>query len=73
VGRLRGTDVRPGGRAAAVVLTTRERARELPGIAIEILGEGMQFHGAPCANPVVYRDIRRLGMDAGWHIGQAAR
>jgi acetyl-CoA acetyltransferase len=49
---------------AAVVLTTRERARDLSRIPIEILGAGMQFHGAPYANPIVYRDIRRLGVDA---------
>jgi acetyl-CoA acetyltransferase len=49
---------------AAVVLTTRERARDLPAAGVEILGAGMQFHGAPYANPVVYRDIRQLGVDA---------
>jgi acetyl-CoA acetyltransferase len=48
----------------AVVLTTLERARDLPRTPIEILGAGMQFHGAPYANPNVYRDIRRLGLDA---------
>ena len=49
---------------AAVVLTTRERARDLPAVAVEILGAGMQFHGASYVDPVVYRDIRRLGVDA---------
>jgi acetyl-CoA acetyltransferase len=49
---------------AAIVLTTRERARDLPGTPVEILGAGMQFHGAPYANPIVYREIRRLGVDA---------
>lgn len=49
---------------AVVVLTTRERARDLPRMPIEILGAGMQVHGAPYANPIVYREIRRLGVDA---------
>lgn len=49
---------------AAVVLTTLPRARDLPRAPIEILGAGLQMHGAPYANPSVYRDIRQLGVDA---------
>lgn len=49
---------------AAVVLTTLSRARDLPRAPIEILGAGLQMHGAPYANPSVYRDIRQLGVDA---------
>jgi acetyl-CoA acetyltransferase len=48
----------------AVVLTTLDRARDLPRPPVELLGAGMQFHGAAYANPVVYRDIRELGVDA---------
>ncbi|MCW2620964.1 MAG: hypothetical protein JWL64_566 [Frankiales bacterium] len=48
----------------AVVLTTLERARDLPHPPVELLGGAMQFHGAPYANPAVYREIRTLGVDA---------
>jgi acetyl-CoA acetyltransferase len=48
----------------AVVLTTMERARDLPNTPIDILGGAMQFQGATYANPPLYREVRTLGVEA---------
>jgi acetyl-CoA acetyltransferase len=48
----------------ALVITTRERARDLPQPAIRILGGGMEFFQGHYANPPLYRDMRHLGKKA---------
>lgn len=48
----------------AVVLTTVERARDLPHPAVAVLGAGMEFAGAPYVSPPLYRDVGRLGEQA---------
>jgi acetyl-CoA acetyltransferase len=49
---------------AALVLTTLERARDLPNPPVAVLGGGMTFHEAAYANPPLYREVGRLGVDA---------
>jgi acetyl-CoA acetyltransferase len=48
----------------AVVLTTVERARDLPHSAIAILGAGMELTGAAYATPPRYSTVGRLGATA---------
>jgi acetyl-CoA acetyltransferase len=49
---------------AAVVITTAERACDLPAPPVEILGGGMEFFQGNYANPPLYRQLRTLGCDA---------
>jgi acetyl-CoA acetyltransferase len=49
---------------AAMVLTTAERARDLPHPVVRVAGGGMQFRFAPYSNPPIYREVRNLGSDA---------
>lgn len=50
--------------ACAIVMTTLERARDLPNTPILVLGGGMEFHGAAYANPPTLNDVGMLGRDA---------
>jgi acetyl-CoA acetyltransferase len=47
-----------------LVLTSVERARDLPHPVVAILGGGMQFHEAPYKNPPLYREVGRMGVRA---------
>jgi acetyl-CoA acetyltransferase len=49
---------------AALVLTTVERARDLPHPTIAVLGGGMEFSGAAYVSPPQYSSVGRLGADA---------
>lgn len=48
----------------AFVVTTAERARDLPRTPVAVLGGGMEFHQAAYANPALYREIGMIGRDA---------
>lgn len=49
---------------AAFVVTTAERARNLPHPPIAVLGGGMAYHQAAYANPALLREVALLGRDA---------
>ena len=49
---------------AAFVVTTEERARDLPHPPVAVLGGGMEYHQAPYANPALYREVGQIGKDA---------
>lgn len=49
---------------AAFVVTTEERARDLPHTPVAVLGGGMEYHQAPYANPALYREVGQIGRDA---------
>jgi acetyl-CoA acetyltransferase len=50
--------------ACAIVMTTAERARDLRQPPVSVLGGGMEFWAGAYANPPLYRDMRRMGLDA---------
>jgi acetyl-CoA acetyltransferase len=45
----------------AVVLTSVERARDLPNAVVRVLGGGMQLHDSPYKNAPLYRTAGRVG------------
>ncbi|OLE29248.1 MAG: hypothetical protein AUG49_00085 [Catenulispora sp. 13_1_20CM_3_70_7] len=49
---------------AAFVVTTAERAGDLPHPPVAVLGGGMEYHQAPYANPALYREVGQIGKDA---------
>ena len=49
---------------AAFVVTTADRARDLPHPTIAVLGGGMEYHQAAYANPALYREVGQIGRDA---------
>ncbi|MEU6745461.1 thiolase family protein [Spirillospora sp. NPDC046719] len=49
---------------AAFVVTTAERARDLPATPVAVLGGGMEYHQAAYANPALYREVGQIGRDA---------
>ncbi len=46
------------------MVTTAERARDLPHPPVAVLGGGMEYHQAAYANPALYREVGQLGRDA---------
>lgn len=46
------------------MVTTAERARDLPHQPIAVLGGGMEYHQAAYANPALHREVGQLGRDA---------
>lgn len=48
----------------AFVVTTAERARDLPRTPVAVLGGGMEYHQAAYANPALYREVGMIGRDA---------
>jgi acetyl-CoA acetyltransferase len=50
--------------ACAIVMTTLERARDLPNTPVQVLGGGMEFHGAAYANPPLLSEVGLLGQEA---------
>lgn len=48
----------------ALVITTLERARDLPHVPAVILGGGMEFLRGNYCNPPLYREMRHLGVGA---------
>jgi acetyl-CoA acetyltransferase len=49
---------------AAFVVTTAERARDLPGTAVAVLGGGMEYHQGAYANPALHREVGQIGRDS---------
>jgi acetyl-CoA acetyltransferase len=50
--------------ACAVVLTTAERARNLPNPPVAVVGGGMEFWGAAYADPPRYAEVKAVGREA---------
>ncbi|MEU7550895.1 thiolase family protein [Streptomyces sp. NPDC044571] len=49
---------------AAFVVTTAERARDLPRPAVAVLSGAMEYHHAAYVNPALHREVGRIGAGA---------
>lgn len=59
--------------ACAIVMTTLERARDLPNTPVLVLGGGMEFHGAAYANPPLLSEMGLMGRAAAARTFAAAK